>query len=297
VVEVVYDAPQTSAITDHQLVDSWVDGLGSELTRAKFGATARLFLEILEARSLTIRTATIEDVREAIAALVAGKAQSSAVQMTQRVKSLFKYGHSLGYMRFNAMAKIKLKGGEVDRAKRIVGETEVALLIRAAPTVRDRRLIEVGYAGGLRVSELVALTWADAIERSDGQVQLSVTGKGSKLRHVLLPDVVGRSLLASRGNAPSTAPVFASRNGGAPLSSRSVNRMIKRAAEVAGVNPDVSAHWLRHAHASHALRRGATLAEVKDTLGHSNVSTTSVYLHSSPENSSGLKLDKGVFFR
>ena len=135
------------------------------------------------------------------------------------------------------------------------------------------------------------------IERPDGSVQLSVLGKGNKLRHVLLPLIVSRPLLASRGDAPSTASVFASRKGGTPLLPRTVNRMIKHAAEVAGVTSDVSAHWLRHAHASHALRRGATLAEVKDTLGHSSVSTTSICLHSSPENSSGLKLDNGVFLR
>jgi site-specific recombinase XerD len=71
--------------------------------------------------------------------------------------------------------------------------------------------------------------------------------------------------------------------------------MIKRAAERAGVNSEVSAHWLRHAHASHALGRGATVGEVRDTLGHANVATTSAYLHASPDRSSGLVLDEGIF--
>ena len=74
---------------------------------------------------------------------------------------------------------------------------------------------------------------------------------------------------------------------GAPTS-RAVNRLIKRAAERAGVNPAVSAHWLRHAHLSHALGRGATVGEVRDTLGHANVAMTSAYLHASPDRSSGL---------
>ena len=63
----------------------------------------------------------------------------------------------------------------------------------------------------------------------------------------------------------------------------------------ATVNPALSAHWLRHAHASHALNRGATIAEVKDTLGRANVATTSVYLHARPERSSGLVMDEGIF--
>jgi len=126
-------------------------------------------------------------------------------------------------------------------------------------------------------------------------VQLSVMGKGGTLRPVLLPAIVSRLLQDARGDAPLSTPVFPSRKGGAPLLPRAVNRMIKRAAEVAGVNPDISAHWLRHAHASHAMNRGATIAEVKDTLGHANVATTSVYLHARPEHSSGLVLDEGIF--
>jgi integrase/recombinase XerD len=63
----------------------------------------------------------------------------------------------------------------------------------------------------------------------------------------------------------------------------------------AGIDEAVSAHWLRHAHGSHSLDRGATLAEVQATLGHANVATTSGYLHARPNTSSGLKLDEGIF--
>lgn len=287
----------TRARSDDEFVSSWLANMNSDRTRANFRTTAERFLTILAERDLTLRTAAVEDVRDAIATLTVGKAASSAVQLSQRVKSLLSYGHRLGYLLFNAGAAVRTKGGNVDRAKRIVGETEIALLIRAAPTKRDRLLIQVGYAGGLRVSELVTLTWSDAVLRGDEPVQLSVIGKGNKLRHVLLPLVVSRSLISGRGDAPSSAPLFPSRKGGAPLLPRAVNRMIKLAAEAAGVNPDISAHWLRHAHASHSLSRGATLAEVKDTLGHSNVATTSAYLHARPESSSGLALDEGVFLR
>lgn len=294
---VVDMATHTRARTDGELVASWLAGLGSDRTRANFATTATRFLEILAGRGLTLRTAKLEDVRETIAELGRGKAHSSAAQFAQRVKSLLSYAHRLGYLPFNAGAAVRTKGGAVDRAKRIASETEIALLLRAAPTRRDRLMLEVGYAGGIRVSELVALTWADVLPRADGRVQLSVRGKGERLRPVLLPEIVSRSLLAMRGDATASAPVFPSRKGGAPLLPRAVNRMIKRAAKKAGINPDISAHWLRHAHASHALSRGATIAEVKDTLGHANVSTTSVYLHASPETSSGLVLDEGIFQR
>lgn len=287
----------TRASNDAELVASWLAGMHSETTRAKFATTAGRFLDILAARGLTLRTATVEDVREAIATLGDGKAASSRAQYAQRAKSLLSYAHRLGYVRFNAGAAVRVKGNTTDRAKRIASETEIALLIRAAPTKRDRLLIQVGYAGGLRVSELVALRWSDIVPRDNDRVQLSVLGKGEKLRHVLLPPIVSRALVASRDDAAPDAPVFASRKGGAPLLPRAVNRMLKAAAERANVNPSLSAHWLRHAHASHALQRGANVVDVKDTLGHANIATTSVYLHARPDRSSGLVLDEGVFFR
>jgi integrase/recombinase XerD len=128
----------------------------------------------------------------------------------------------------------------------VADEVEMGLLVRAAPLRRDRILIEVGYAGGLRVSELVALIWSDVIERDGGRVQLSVLGKGHKRREVLLPEVVSRSLLSLSGDAGTNDPVFASPRGG-HLTERAVNYMLKRAAINAGINPKLSAHWLRHA--------------------------------------------------
>jgi integrase/recombinase XerD len=158
-------------------------------------------------------------------------------------------------------------------------------------------LLEIAYAGGLRVSELVGLSWSDVIERDGGKVQLSVFGKGRKRREVLLPEIVSRSVLSLRGDAGANDAVFASRKGGGPLTERAVHGMMKRTAIRAGVNPGVSPHWLRHAHGSHAIDRGASLPEVQATLGHGNISTTSGYLHARPSSSSGLVLDPGVFLR
>jgi integrase/recombinase XerD len=147
----------------------------------------------------------------------------------------------------------------------------------------------------LRVSETVALTWSDVLIR-DERVQLSITSKGGKVRQVLLPAIVSRSLLSLRGDAGVNDPVFASRKGGS-LTERAVNGMVKRAAAKAGINGAVSPHWLRHAHGSHAIDRGASLPEVQSTLGHGNIATTSGYLHARPNTSSGLHLDPGVFLR
>ena len=125
-----------------------------------------------------------------------GLAETSARQYILRAKSLLGYAHELGYTPFNAGVTIKVRSDAANRgatlAKRIITEVEVGLLVRAARTRRDRIMIEVTYAGGLRVSELVALTWSDVLPR-DERVQLNIVGKGGKVRQVLLPEVVSRS--------------------------------------------------------------------------------------------------------
>ena len=224
--------------------------------------------------------------------------EATGRQYVLRVKSLLGYAHRLGYAPFNAGATIKVtRNRSATLAKRIIPEVEVHLLIRGARTKRDRVLLEVLYAGGLRVSELAALTWSDVLPRDKGQVQLSVVGKGGVMRQVLLPEAVSRALLSLRGDAGANDPVFASRKTGARLTERAVLGIVKRAAAKAGIDAPVSPHWLRHAHASHSIDRGATLPEVQSTLGHGNIATTSGYLHARPESSSGLKLDPGVFLR
>jgi integrase/recombinase XerD len=299
---IVAQASATRATSDEHLLGSWLASLGSPHTRLNFETTARRFLDALP---MGLRAAKVEDVRDALEVVTRGLSDATAKQYTLRVKSLLSYAKELGYTPFNAGATIKVRSEAGNRganlAKRIVTPAQIALLIRAARTKRDRALLQVGYAGGLRVSELVGLTWSDVLEREEGRVQLNVLGKGGKVRQVLLPAIVSRALLALRGDAGADEPVFASRKGGGALLTRGVHAMIKRAAAKAGIDVEtaarISPHWLRHAHASHAIDAGASLPEVQETLGHGNIATTSGYLHARPGSSSGLRLDEGVFLR
>ncbi len=141
--------------------------------------TAERFLKAL--RPLTLREATVEDVREVLDKITAGRSPATARQYGLRVKSLLTYAHELGYTRFKAGVPLKLKldRGQGALAKRIISEVEVGWLIRAARSERDRVLLAVLYAGGLRISELVSLSWADVIQR-EALLQLSVTGKAAR---------------------------------------------------------------------------------------------------------------------
>jgi site-specific recombinase XerD len=100
-----------------------------------------------------------------------------------------------------------------------------------------------------------------------------------------LPASMYRELVVLRGDAGSDDPVFRSRQGGA-LDPMSVQRVVKAAAIRAGLPKACSPHWLRHAHCSHALDRGANPALVRDTAGHADLRVTSVYSHAQPADSS-----------
>jgi site-specific recombinase XerD len=260
------------AISDEQLTAYWVASFNSAHTRRNCESIAQRFLAALGA---PLPSATAEDVREALMAITTSLRPTSARRTVLRVKSLLSYGRRLGYLHFNAGAVIRVQGDRHSIAQRIVGEVELGYLMRAVRG-SHRVLVLVAYTGGLHVSELVVLTWGDVVHRDDGKVQLNVLGKGSKPRDVLLPEIVSNALLKLRGaNAGAADPIFTNRVGGR-LTDCAVNYMLKAAAARAGLPVGFSSHWLRQAHASHAIDGDATLPDVQAPLGHANVATTMV---------------------
>lgn len=148
--------------------------------------------------------------------------------------------------------------------------------------VRDGALVELLYAAGLRVSELVSLRLAE-LKLDVGTVV--VTGKGSKQRVVPIGDVAreklsmylldARPALLKRRDSPF---VFVSRRGGA-LTRQNVWVLLRQRARRAGITAEVSPHVLRHSFATHLLEHGADLRAVQTMLGHANVATTQIYTH------------------
>ena len=167
------------------------------------------------------------------------------------------------------------------------------------PRGRDRALIRTLYVGGLRVAEAVGLRTRYLVARDDGSGtsgQLAVFGKGAKTRPVLVPRSLFEELSALALPDPD-APLFRSQKRGPDggpraITARQAERIIKATARKAGLKnaSEVSPHWLRHAHASHAMARGAKIHLVQATLGHSDISTTGRYLHARPDESSALYL-------
>jgi integrase/recombinase XerD len=149
---------------------------------------------------------------------------------------------------------------------------------------RNSVILLLLYASGVRVSELCNLRWRDCQQRDSGG-QITVFGKGDKTRTVLLPSRVWQAMIGIRSGAGENDPTFRSRKGGG-LHESQILRIVKQAAKRAGVTKAVSPHWFRHAHASHALDRGAPVHLVQATLGHSDLSTTGRYLHARPTDGS-----------
>ena len=115
-------------------------------------------------------------------------------------------------------------------------------------------------------------------------------GSKKRIRHYVLcgsrVDSWLISLLDLQGEGKADTPVFVSQRGGA-IDESQVFRIVRAAAKGAGIEANVSPHWLRHAHASHSMDRGAPLHLVQANLGHSNPATTGRYLHARPGDGSG----------
>ncbi len=148
--------------------------------------------------------------------------------------------------------------------------------------MRDRAIIEVLYAAGLRVSELVGLDVGDVDLM---QAQVRVMGKGHKERIGLLGDQATRALRAYLGRGrpellgrQPTGALFLNHRGGR-LTARGVALVLSRTAKRAGVQSPVSPHILRHSFATHLLDGGADLRVVQELLGHENLATTQIYTH------------------
>ena len=150
---------------------------------------------------------TLGDVQAFAAALAAEEAglrPSSQARALAAVKSLLAFGHRLGYLPFDVGGAVRLPKLRQGLAERILSEAEVHRLLALEPDPRNRALLRLSYAGGLRVSELVALRWRDlqprGVREGGGEEgQVTVYGKGGKTRTVLLPAPVWADLLALRG--------------------------------------------------------------------------------------------------
>ena len=173
------------------------------------------------------------------------------------------------------------------RLPRFLSQSEAARLVSAPDEsdglgLRDRALLEVIYAAGLRVSEARDLNVGDINLETK---ELRVRGKGSKQRVVLIGEAAHRALsrylLEVRptiATQESGSAVFLNRSGGR-LSQRSIQSKVRKYSTMTGLRTDVHTHTIRHSFATHLLEGGADLRVVQELLGHASPATTQIYTH------------------
>jgi len=273
------DAAARQASTDTQLVALWLHGRSVHTQRA-YRSDVKRFQAF---SGQPLRRVTLGDV-QGFADSLLHLSPASRSRILSAIKSLLAFGHRIGYLAYDVGQPLRLPRQKNRLAERILSEADVHRMLALEPSRRDRVLLRLLYAGGLRVSELCALAWRDAQERRDAG-QIAVSGKGEKTRGVLLTPATWQELTGLRDGADPNAPIFRSRKGG-HLDKSQVLRIVRLAGRRAGIDVAVSPHWLRHAHASHALERGCPIHLVQATLGHASVATTGRYLHARPSDSS-----------
>lgn len=276
----------SQADSDQQLIALWLNSHTSEHTRRAYAADIARLLTFTGGKSLAATTlADLQAFAESLSELSTG----SRKRTINAIKSLLSFGQKVGYLRFNVGAALKAPKPKNTLAQRILTEAEVHAMIALTKKQRDQVLLRVLYASAGRVSEVCSLTWQDAQPNGDSG-QVTLFGKGEKTRAVVLSRQNWQALQALRPAAAKPHdPIFTSQKGG-HLDASQVHRIVRAAAQRAGIAGNVSPHWLRHSHATHALDRGASVALVRDTLGHSSLSVTSMYTHAKPSESSALHL-------
>jgi integrase/recombinase XerD len=270
-------APDADA-TDAKIVAMWLHGRSKHTVRAY-----RRAIDLLDAflGRKPLRLLTLSDLQRFADSLTG--AASSRGQTLAAVKSLLSFAVKLGALVRNVGVLVKKPAARDGLADRILDESDVQKML-ALTTGRDHALVRLAYASALRVSELVGLRWSDLANADDGGLFLTVCGKGGKTRTVRVSAATAKTVRALRGDAPASAHVFAGRNGG--LDPSQAWRIVRAAAVRAGLEKPVSPHFMRHAHASHAIDRGELVTTVRDTLGHSSIAVTDRYAHARPGQSS-----------
>ena len=292
--------------SDGRLIALFLDMLAAERgaapnTLAAYRRDLADFASYLAGGGATVKSATTEDVRRYLGALARrGLRPASVARRLSAIRQLYRFLYAERQRKDDPAAVLEgpkrtrplpktLSLAEVDRLLGFAARCDLAAAL--SERVRAARLaclVELLYATGLRVSELVALPIAAA--RRDARVVV-VRGKGNKERLVPLNDAAKRSMveyLALRAEAEGGGAVVAARSkwlfpsfgGSGHLTRQHFARELKALAAAAGLRAaQVSPHVLRHAFASHLLHNGADLRVVQTLLGHADISTTQIYTH------------------
>lgn len=216
----------------------------------------------------------------------AGLASASVARKRASLSSLCRFLAEEGILRENPVTQIESVARREEKLPHVLNAEQVRRLLSAPNRstrkgLRDAALLELMYASGLRVSEVISLRVGDVSEK---ECVLRVRGKGGRERMVPVAKSALATVAAYRAAAKipannARALLFPRRAGGAPLSRGIVWRSVKEHARRAGLPQLPSPHWLRHSFATHLLSGGADIRAIQEMLGHARITTTQIYAH------------------
>ena len=157
-----------------------------------------------------------------------------------------------------------------------VSPSDIQLLVKNAKTNRDKLIIKVLYSLGLRISECINIKWSDFSFDGDF-INLSVIGKGEKLRTILINKNLYNQLLKLKRDGIDY--VFTAYQRNRPLTRQSVNIFLNKITAKCGLKEKITPHKFRHSHATESIKNGCDLSLLQQSLGHSSIRTTEVYLN------------------
>ena len=281
--------------SSQEAIDAFIDALWleeglSKNTLAAYRRDLTLYARWLHTSARNLNGTTEPDLQAYFAARHSDTKATSANRRLTVFKRYFRW--ALRERAITADPTLKLQSAkQALRVPKTLTEAQVEALLAAPDTsmalgVRDRTMLELMYASGLRVSELVTLK---TLNISLNDHVLRVLGKGAKERLVPFGEVAGSWLRKYLGSARTellagrqTDDLFVTVRGiksGEAMSRVMFWMVVKKYAQAAGIHSPMSPHTLRHAFATHLLNHGADLRAVQMLLGHADISTTTIYTH------------------
>lgn len=273
------------ADTDEGMISLWLNSK-SENTKEAYSRDINKFIKYINKPLKDIILADLQGYGDKL------KKDNLKERTQQRelacIKSLFSFASSLRYLMFDVGKAMKLPKHKDDLAQRILSHEDILHIVYNEKNVRNQLFLKALYLLGGRVSEVINLKWSDIIESENkDSVVVTLFGKGSKTRNILLSRDIYRQLLQL---GKDNGYIFKSKKTKKQMTRQQAYRIVKRSASRVIQDKNISPHWFRHAHASHALEKGVSMALIQRDLGHSSLAITGRYLHARPTDGSGLQL-------
>ncbi len=224
---------------------------------------------------------TEEIARTDIVSFMANKKQGKNVSNATLalVHSSLKYFfHKVLHKNIVEDIKIPKKGKKIPV---VLSRDEIKALIHATKPGRNRLIVEFLYSSGARVSEVTKLKLEDLNLKE--KIAKVVGGKGNKDRMIILSEKWAKNIKKYLDKRKIKNPWLFSKKNGKPISTDTIQRIIKKATEKAGITKHVTPHKLRHSYATHLLENGENIRKIQELLGHQSLNTTQIYTHVSLE--------------